>query len=129
MDIRFDFTNRVVVVFGGTTGINLGIAEAFARAGARVAVASRKTTNIDAAVQRLNASGGDACGFVADVRDFDSVAATFAAVRQEIGPVDVLVSGAAGNFLAEVNALSPNGFKVVVDIDLNGNFQRLTGWF
>jgi len=47
VDVSFDFTNRIVVVFGGTTGINLGIAEAFARTGARVAVASRKQDNVD----------------------------------------------------------------------------------
>jgi NAD(P)-dependent dehydrogenase (short-subunit alcohol dehydrogenase family) len=129
MDVRFDFTNKTVVVFGGTTGINLGIAEAFAASGARVAVASRKPVNVDAAVERLSRSGGDARGFVADVRDFDSVAAAFAGVRAEWGTVDVLVSGAAGNFLAEVNSLSPNGFKVVVDIDLIGTFNVMRAGF
>ena len=129
MDVSFDFTNRIVVVFGGTTGINLGIAEAFARTGARVAVASRKQDNVDAAVRRLNTIGSGARGFVADVRDFDSIVATFAAVRAEWGPVEVLISGAAGNFLAEVNSLSPNGFKVVVDIDLNGTFNVMRAGF
>jgi NAD(P)-dependent dehydrogenase (short-subunit alcohol dehydrogenase family) len=112
MDVRFDFTNKTVVVFGGTTGINLAIAEAFAGAGARVAVASRKPDNVDTAVARITQSGGDARGFVADVRDFESVAAAFAGVRAEWGTVDVLVSGAAGNFLAEVNSLSPNGLRL-----------------
>jgi NAD(P)-dependent dehydrogenase (short-subunit alcohol dehydrogenase family) len=129
MDVRFDFTNKTVVVFGGTTGINLAIAEAFAGAGARVAVASRKPDNVDAAVARITRSGGDARGFVADVRDFASVAAAFAGVRAEWGIVDVLVSGAAGNFLAEVNSLSPNGFKVVVDIDLIGTFNVMRAGF
>jgi NAD(P)-dependent dehydrogenase (short-subunit alcohol dehydrogenase family) len=68
-------------------------------------------------------------GFVADVRDFDSVADAFAAVHEQWGPVDVLISGAAGNFLADVNSLSPNGFKVVVDIDLNGAFNVVRAGF
>jgi NAD(P)-dependent dehydrogenase (short-subunit alcohol dehydrogenase family) len=129
VDVRFDFTNKTVVVFGGTTGINLGIAEAFAGAGARVAVASRKQGNVDAAVERINQSGAGARGFIADVRDFDSVAAAFAGVRAQWGAVDVLVSGAAGNFLAEVNSLSSNGFKVVVDIDLIGTFNVMRAGF
>jgi len=129
VDIRFDFTDRNVMVFGGTTGINLGIAESFARAGARVAVVSRKQANVDAAVQRLSALTDRAHGYVADVRDFDSVTNAFAAFTQDHGPLDVLISGAAGNFLAEANALSPNGFKVVVDIDLNGTFNVLRAGF
>ena len=53
MNVQFDFSGRHAVVFGGTTGINLGIAQAFARAGARVTVASRKQANVDAAVATL----------------------------------------------------------------------------
>lgn len=123
MDIRFDFTDRSIIVFGGTTGINFGIAEEFARAGARVAVVSRRQENVDAAVRRLRTITATATGYVADVREFGSVAETFAMFTEEFGPVDVLVSGAAGNFLAEAASLSPNGFKVVVDIDLNGTFN------
>ncbi|MGW5640540.1 SDR family oxidoreductase, partial [Streptomyces sp. NPDC003832] len=129
MDIQFDFTGRTAVVFGGTSGINLGIAEAFAARGASVAVASRKQDNVDAAVKRLGTHGGPVRGFVADVRDMESVAAVFDAVASEWGPVDILVSGAAGNFLAEVNDLSSNGFKVVVDIDLNGTFHVMRSGF
>lgn len=123
MKASFDFSGAHVFVFGGTSGINLGIADAFARHGAHVCVASRKQDNVDAAVKKLSAHGGQVAGFVADVRDFDSVGRAFEGARQKFGKINVLVSGAAGNFLAEVNGLSSNGFKVVVDIDLNGTFH------
>ncbi|MFD6392471.1 SDR family oxidoreductase [Nocardia sp. NPDC060259] len=123
MDIQFDFTGKTAVIFGGTTGINFGIAEAFASRGAAVAVVSRKPTNVEAAVEKLNAYGVPVSGFVADVRDMEAVQDVFVAIREEWGAIDVLVSGAAGNFLAEASALSSNGFKVVVDIDLNGTFH------
>lgn len=120
MNVRFDFSGRHAMVFGGTTGINFGIAQGFAAAGAKVSVASRKQANVDAAVAAL---GDPAFGATADVRDDDSVAAALAQAVARHGPIDVLVSGAAGNFLAEVNSMSSNAFKVVVDIDLVGSFH------
>lgn len=120
MNVRFDYGGRHVLVFGGTTGINLGIAQAFARAGARVTVASRRQANVDAALATL---GEGPLGLVADVRDEASVAQALAQAAAAQGPIDVLVSGAAGNFLAEVNAMSSNAFKVVLDIDLLGSFH------
>jgi len=125
MQIDLDFTGRHVVVFGGTTGINLGIADAFARQGARLTVASRKTENVDAAVAALRKHGGEVQGVSADVRDFDAVGAAFARSAEAFGPIDVLVSGAAGNFLCAAKDMSANGFKVVVDIDLLGTFHVL----
>ena len=116
----FDFTGKNVFVVGGTSGINLGIAEAFAAAGARVAVASRKQEKVDAAVAKL---GEGALGYVFDVRNYDDVAAAFAAFEAAAGKIDVLVSGAAGNFPAPALGISPNGFKSVIDIDLMGTFH------
>lgn len=119
----FDFTGKTVFVFGGTSGINLGIANAFARAGARLGVASRSQDKVDAAVAQLGNDAGPALGFSLDVRDHEAVAAAIESFVAERGKIDVLVSGAAGNFPAAAAALSPNGFKSVVDIDLMGTFH------
>lgn len=121
----FDFSGKSVFVFGGTSGINLGVAETFAEHGARVAVASRSRDKVDAAVARLTGHGGEAVGFVADVRDVDAVTAAFAGAAQAFGQIDALISGAAGNFPAPALGISPNGFKSVVDIDLLGTFHVL----
>jgi NAD(P)-dependent dehydrogenase (short-subunit alcohol dehydrogenase family) len=124
MTARFDFTDANVFVFGGTSGINLGIAEAFARHGAKLAVASRKPEKVEAAKAQLLAAGAaSAEGYVLDVRSYDDVAAALTDYCGRHGKLDVLVSGAAGNFPAPVAGLSPNGFKSVVDIDLMGTFH------
>ncbi|MDP9900936.1 SDR family oxidoreductase [Variovorax ginsengisoli] len=125
MQLGIDFTDRHVVVFGGTTGINFGIADAFARQGACVTVASRKRENVDAAVNALSQHGAQVHGVVADVRDFEAVGVAFAESVAKFGAIDVLISGAAGNFLCEAKDMSSNGFKVVVDIDLVGTFHVL----
>jgi NAD(P)-dependent dehydrogenase (short-subunit alcohol dehydrogenase family) len=120
MKASFDYTGCNVFVAGGTSGINLGIAKAFAAAGARMGVASRRREKVDAAVADL---GPGALGYAFDVRDPQATADALAAFAAEAGPIDVLVSGAAGNFPAAARDLSPNGFKSVVDIDLLGTFH------
>jgi NAD(P)-dependent dehydrogenase (short-subunit alcohol dehydrogenase family) len=121
----FDFTNRTVFVAGGTSGINLGIAEAFAEAGARLAVISRSHERVERAKRRLSGYGREAIGFAADVRNVEATAAALEAVHRTFGDIDVLVSGAAGNFPSSALGMSANGFKSVVDIDLQGTFNVL----
>ena len=125
MDGAFDYRGKTVFVAGGSSGINLGIAEGFARAGAAVAIASRSKDRVDAAVAALQAHGGKVMGETADVRDYAAVAAVLEKVGAALGPIDVLVSGAAGNFPAPALGMSANGFKAVVDIDLLGTFNVL----
>jgi NAD(P)-dependent dehydrogenase (short-subunit alcohol dehydrogenase family) len=125
MQINLEFADRHVVVFGGTTGINLGIAKAFARQGAKVTVVSRKRENVSDACAALAEYGGQVNGVCADVRDFEAVGQGLAASVAVFGDIDVLVSGAAGNFLCEAKNMSSNGFKAVVDIDLVGTFHVL----
>ena len=118
-----DFAGKTVFVFGGTSGINLGVAERFAAAGATVGVASRSAEKVTAAKARLAAHGGKVYGVAADVRQPDAVAEALQGFAVAYGELDVLVSGAAGNFPAAASALSPNGFKTVVEIDLMGTFN------
>ena len=123
MALTIDYTGKAVVVIGGTSGINLGIADAFARHGAAVAVASRSEDKVARAVALLKAHGGVALGRAFDVRDVAAVHAGLADFHRELGPFDVLVSGAAGNFPAPALGMSANAFRSVVDIDLMGSFH------
>ncbi len=125
MHANFDFSDKNVFVFGGTSGINLGIAECFARSGAYVAVASRSEEKVNAATAALRELGPGADGFSLDVRDAAAVEAAIVEFCSRRGELDVLVSGAAGNFPAFGAKMSPNAFKSVVDIDLLGTFHVL----
>lgn len=125
-----DFKGQAVFVAGGSSGINLGIAKAFAARGASVAIVSRSSERVAGAVAELRAlalPGARIEGYSADVRDADAIAAALAQAHAAIGDFDVLISGAAGNFVAPALGMSPKGFRTVIDIDLNGTFHVLRG--
>lgn len=119
----FDFSGRHLFVAGGSSGINFGIAQAFARAGAVVSLISRSADKVASAAAQLEALGTQALGIAADVRQPEAVERALAQACERFGAIDVLVSGAAGNFLARALDMSPNAFKTVVDIDLLGSFN------
>ena len=127
--MTYDFRDQAVFVAGGTSGINLGIAKRFAEAGAVVGVLSRTPEKVEAAVETLSAIGPNAHGWVCDVRDAEGVATAIRAFANQAGTISTLVSGAAGNFMAAAEDLSPNGFKSVVDIDLLGTFHVMRAAF
>lgn len=120
---------KVVFVAGASSGINLGIAQHFARAGANVAVISRSPEKIAAAAKTISDEGFPALGMAADVRDFAAVDAALKRVHDEFGKIDIVISGAAGNFVAPALGMSANAFKTVVDIDLIGTFNVLRASF
>lgn len=118
----YDFSGKNVFVFGGTSGINLGIAHGFARAGANLSVASRNPDKVAAAKEALSHTH-PALGFALDVRDWDAVKAAVDAHVAERGTIDILISGAAGNFPAPATAISSKGFRTVTDIDTLGTWH------
>jgi NAD(P)-dependent dehydrogenase (short-subunit alcohol dehydrogenase family) len=121
------FENMSAFVAGGSSGINLAVARRLARVGAAVTVISRDETRIASAAQLIAEEGGKTLRIAADVRDAAAVNASMERAAGELGPIDIVVSGAAGNFLASALDLSANAFRTVVDIDLNGTFNVLRG--
>ncbi|MBA3452921.1 MAG: SDR family oxidoreductase [Deltaproteobacteria bacterium] len=121
---------HVALVTGGGTGICRGIAAAYARLGADVCIVSRKQDVLDATAKELSeATGRTILGVAADVRDPDAIARAVATTVERFGKLDTLINGAAGNFLAPAAALTPNGFRTVIDIDLNGTFYAARAAF
>lgn len=121
---------RVALVTGGGTGLCKGIARAFAAHGAEVCLVSRKPDVLAAAASEIARDTGAAVmAAPADVRQPDQVNGAFAACLDRFGRLDILVNGAAGNFLAPAATLTPNGFRTVVEIDLLGSFHACKAAF
>ena len=116
------YAGTTVIVTGGGTGLGRALAVAFARLGAAVGVVSRAEDHRAVGVAAVEAVGGRAVGAPADVREADQVASAFDAVESALGPVSVLVNNAAANFPVTAAGLSPNGWRAVTDIVLNGTF-------
>ena len=115
--------DKVAFVTGGGTGITGGVARAFAEHGARLAITSRKEENLAAMKQAVEDLGGECFTVAADVRDYAAVENAIAKTIEHYGRIDIVVNGAAGNFLCAAEQLSANGFGTVVDIDTKGTFN------
>lgn len=114
---------RSALVTGGGTGICRGIALAFASLGCQVAIVSRSEEHLAGTVREIESFGVQALAVPADVRRPEQVDAAVARIAHTFGQLDIVVNGAAGNFVCAADALSPNGFGTVVDIDLKGTFN------
>jgi NAD(P)-dependent dehydrogenase (short-subunit alcohol dehydrogenase family) len=123
------FRGKTVFVTGGGSGINLGIAKNFATVGASIALCGRSQERLDGAAAELRALGAPVYAAAADVRDYAALETAMDGAKEALGPIHVLVAGAAGNFPASAEALTPNGFKSVVDIDLLGSFHAARAAF
>jgi NAD(P)-dependent dehydrogenase (short-subunit alcohol dehydrogenase family) len=113
---------KVAVVTGGGTGMGADMAVGFARLGADVLPLSRNAEHLAPVVEEIRGLGRASEALVCDVRDAETVGRTFDGVAERYGRVDILVNAAAGNFRCPALELSPNAWRVVIDIDLNGTF-------
>ena len=110
---------RVAFVTGGGTGLGRAMALELGRRGAKVAVVGRRREPLAETVAMLYGPGfATQC----DVREPEAVAAAFDAAEDLLGPVTTLVNNAAGNFLIQAEDLSPNGWRAVLGIVLDGTF-------
>lgn len=116
------YAGQVVLVTGGGTGLGKAMATEFARLGATLVIASRKSDHRDSGVAAMRGLDANAIGVELDVRDPDAITAAFDEIEREVGPADVLVNNAAGNFPSQAVKLSANGWRSVIDIVCNGTF-------
>ncbi len=116
------YDGSVVLVTGGGTGLGRAIASEFARLGAAVAIASRKDEHLEAGTAAMDEIGARSLAVHCDIRDPDSIEAAFDRIESELGLPDVLVNNAAANFPVPAEDMSPNAWRTVVDITLNGTY-------
>jgi len=116
------FDGTVVAVTGGGTGLGKAIAVEFARLGATIAIISRDPEHHKAGIEAVHEAGGHAFGESCDIRDAAQVRAAFDALEEVVGLPDILVNNAAGNFPVPAEDLSPNGWRAVTQIVLDGTF-------
>ena len=117
--------NKAALITGGGSGINRQIALTYALAGAAVTIVGRSAEKACDVAAEIEASGGTALGLSADVRSYDSVQDAVEKAYSTFGPIDIVIAGAAGNFVAPVTSMSSNGFRAVIETDLVGTFNTL----
>jgi NAD(P)-dependent dehydrogenase (short-subunit alcohol dehydrogenase family) len=101
--MKLGLERKVVLITGGSKGIGLACARAFASEGARVAIASRSQENLDRAIQTLGKEGIEVAGFTANFSRPEDAQAAAKSVEERIGPIDILINsaGAANRYQVE----------------------------
>jgi len=116
------FDGFVVLVTGGGTGIGRCTAHELASLGASVVIGARRREPLDRTAQEIAEAGGKCDVVEIDIRDDASIDAAVSAVVSKHGRIDGLVNNAGGQFFGLSEQLSPNAWRSVVDLNLNGTF-------
>ena len=119
------FAGRVALITGGGSGIGRTTALAFARYGADVVVAGRTAETLEATASEIRALGRRCLAVPTNIRDTDQVDALRDRVYGELGRVDFLINNAGGQFPALPSQISDNGWRSVVDLNLNGTWNMV----
>jgi NAD(P)-dependent dehydrogenase (short-subunit alcohol dehydrogenase family) len=116
------FADQSVFITGAGTGLGKAIALEFARLGAAIVIASRKPEHLEAGHEAVAALGARVTTVGCDIRDPEQIAAAFDAAIGAYGLPQILINNAAANFPVPAEDMSPNAWRTVVDITLNGTF-------
>jgi NAD(P)-dependent dehydrogenase (short-subunit alcohol dehydrogenase family) len=116
------FAGQTAIVTGGGTGLGRAIAIELARAGCAIGIVSRKEEHRLAGVEAIESMGGRAAHAPADIREADQIESAFAQIEDQLGPVRILVNNAAANFPVLAKDMSPNAWRAVARIVLDGTF-------
>ncbi|HEX4015951.1 MAG TPA: SDR family oxidoreductase [Frankiaceae bacterium] len=116
------YEGQTVFVTGAGTGLGKAIAAEFSRLGASIVIASRKPEHLADGQAAIEALGGKVLTVGCDIRDPEQIAAAFDTAEQAFGLPDVLINNAAANFPVPAEDMSPNAWRTVVDITLNGTY-------
>jgi len=116
------YDGQTVFVTGGGTGLGKAIATEFARLGANLVIASRKPEHLEAGQAAIEEIGAEVLVVGCDIRQADQIAEAFDAATERFAMPDVLINNAAANFPVPAEDMSPNAWRTVVDITLNGTF-------
>ncbi len=118
----FSLDGKVALVTGGAYGIGFAMAEALAKAGAKIAFNCRSEANLEKALADYKAKGIEAHGYIADVTKEDDVTKLVNDIKNELGVIDILVNNAGIIKRIPMLEMTADDFRQVVDIDLNGPF-------
>jgi len=122
MENMFSLKGKIALVTGGSYGIGFAIAEALAKAGAKIAFNCRKQEHLETAIAEYAKRGIDAKGYICDVTDENAVNALVATIEKELGVIDILVNNAGIIKRIPMHEMSVEEFREVVDVDLNAPF-------
>jgi citronellol/citronellal dehydrogenase len=113
----------VCVISGAGTGLGRATALELAALGATVIGCGRRAEPLDETVSAIRGAGGSAEAEPLDIRDDEAVNGLFDGVIERHGRLDVLVNNAGGQFLSPAEAISPKGFRTVMELNVQGTWQ------
>lgn len=116
-------SGKTIIITGGGTGLGKSMATRFAELGADLVLTSRRQEVLDQTKSDLEKTGAKILAIASDVRKPSEVQNVVDRTIDKFGKIDILINNAAGNFISPTEMLSPGGFKVIVDIVLNGTFN------
>jgi NAD(P)-dependent dehydrogenase (short-subunit alcohol dehydrogenase family) len=116
------FRDDVILITGGGTGLGKAMAQMFARMGGAIAIASRNAQHRASGVKAVSACGARVHAVGMDVREPEQITAALDEIERVLGPVSILINNAAGRFMAPAEDITPNGWRAVTRIVLDGTF-------